>query len=167
MFFAFGNLANLTEALKHWFRHICSLSLVLCIGFILWVFRFKLWFRITYSCTESKPLRNSMRQKSIWFFTLGDITLLMSYYRLWIDLYLCFWWRTVCPGEGLPPEFIQDITFIAIDSRLIRPGSKHVQEDFKGYEWWSPIYERFRESERCYFLNILNLSMWRSPQECV
>ncbi|GFZ00599.1 major facilitator superfamily protein [Actinidia rufa] len=24
-------------------------------------------------------------------------------------------YRTVCPGEGLPPEFIQDVTFIAID----------------------------------------------------
>ncbi|KAM7463149.1 hypothetical protein LguiA_031270 [Lonicera macranthoides] len=68
--------------------------------------------------------------------------------------------RIVCPGEGLPPELVQDMFH---SSRWVTQEGLGLSMSRKILKLMNGEVQYMRESERCYFLIILQLPM---PQRC-
>lgn len=74
-----------------------------------------------------------------------------------------FLWRIVCPGEGLPPELVQDM----FSSRWVTQEGLGLSICRKILKLMNGKLQYIRESERCYFLVVLDLPMPRRSLKIV
>ncbi|CAK9138887.1 unnamed protein product [Ilex paraguariensis] len=70
--------------------------------------------------------------------------------------FITFWCRIVCPGEGLPPELVQDMFH---SSRWVSQEGLGLSMCRKILKLMKGEVQYIRESERCYFLIIIELPM--------
>ena len=79
-------------------------------------------------------------------------------------LILCFWLRMVCPGEGLPPNLIQDMFH---SSRWMTQEGLGLSMCRKILKLINGEVQYIRESERCYFLISIELPVPRRGSKSV